>query len=1236
MMLIKKNFFKIISFFLLLIFYDNKIIEDSNIFLTSDDKIIIVSRGELHFFRNDMTEIKNVKIIFNNAKIENDKNNNILIEQFSKQDGGYIIILVINKILIFKDDGTLINIQYFHDSINPKDFNVIPYKKENNYLYYLLSYSPKYKNEFILLFFKINTNSLSSNKVISKKILKIKSSSKNKLLKYETKVKCIFMFHSVLNQNVLVCFYIFFPLMQIHLRCFEPSNNFIEIKKLSKNVSYNNIKVNFTNFIIGLRNHNKTKAFLYFPARNPFVITFDFENWFSSPIDLINKNNIIKEYYQYKIIYRKHNHEFLFLYSINDDLFINYFDSNFQLKKQEIINHVNDNQYFNLNSLYTFSNDTIFALKYKSNKYEIKIIKGKYRNLESDTTEKCRETTPESSSYNLCISCNTENGYYPAENNLGNDYNNSFIECYNNQTKPINFYLNNSDSKDIKYKPCYETCLTCEKEGNEYNHNCIKCATNHINRPDNPTYCVTKCTYYYYYTSYGQYKCSNSSGCPEEANLYIKEINKCTRNCSEEGDYHQYGGLCMEKCPPYTRLDPVTNICKEINFTSCLKSENEINIQGEKLNEIVDANAKTYSKEFLYTSKHVSYYYNELYSILFYKDYNCIEELSINISKIDFGNCSNKILKSLTPPTTSPITIAIVERKNEGKKSESTAYFYHPETGNKIDVKTLCENSKVTIKKNILSQLNISIIDRESIFFLIGQEINIFNLNDAFYTDICFHYISPNGKDIPLKDRILSIYPNIILCDEGCLNKGVNLTTMESICECKLNYILSNDLMGGKAFLENKFGELTDFITNSNIDILKCYKDIFKIEYIKKNFGFIMMILIIFIEIILTLIFWIKEIKYIIKYLNYLTKYYANLISDKNENKENNGKIKSKNDNKSKEEGIINNYPLKKIGIKNDGNKDIIVRTTKKKIVKRLKLSDEYINNKFKSNKTIYSIYKDKNNKKFKKNRKLSDDEIINCDKDSSIKKIIEEKKINKNQNKYGFDPEEYLKTEPDDMDFDDALKYDKRSFGEYFRIKFIKNQILMDTFVNKENLKPISIKILLFLLKINLYFLVNGLLFSEDYISELYHSKEEEKFFSFFFRAYKRCFYTTIVGAIIGIIIDFIFIEEKKVKRLFLRERENIEHLYSEMLLIIKSIKRNYIIFMIICFIIAIFSWYYLSCFSNVYPGCRNEWIKSSIAIMIIFQILSSLSVFFASLIRLISFKLKSERIYKLMDYFS
>ena len=1209
---------------MLVFFYDNKNIENSNIFITSDDKIIIVTRDEIHLFRNDMFEIKNTKINFNNHKKGNDKNTNILIEQFFEKDGEYIIIVVINRILIFKEDGTLINSQYLHDSINENEYSLIPYKRSNNYLHFLLSFTPKNKNEFILKYYKININSLKSNKAISTKILKIESYSKNQQLLFTSKVNCIFMFHSGLIQNILVCFYIIFPLMKIQMRAFDPLNNFDELSQLSKNLTINNIKVNSTNFLIGISRQNKTKAFIYFPIGYPFVITFDFENWFSRPIKLINKNHISNEHFQNKIIYNKKNNEFLFLYTINNDLYITYYDSNFQIKKHENVLFHN-NQYLNLKSLYSFNNGNLFTLKNNNNKYEIKFLNRKNRNLETDITEKCKEATPESLSYNLCISCNTENGYYPAENYLNNDYSHNFIDCYNNQTKPINFYLNNSDITDIKYKPCYETCLTCEKEGNEFNHNCIVCATNHINRPDNPTYCVTKCTYYYYYTSFGQYKCSGSSACPEEASLYIKEINKCTKNCSEEGDYHQYGGLCVKRCPPSTRLDPATNICFEIDFNSCFKTEYEIDIKREKLNDIVDINAKTYSKEFLYTSNHVSYYYNDLYSIVLYKDYNCIEELQINISKIDFGNFSNIILNSLTPPTNYSITIAIIEKKEDGQQSISTAYFYHPVTGDKIDVKPLCENNKVVIKNNILPQLNNSLFDKESIFALLGQDINIFNINDAFYTDICFHFISPNGKDIPLKDRIHSFYPNITLCDEGCINKGVNLDTMESICECKLNFILNNNIVGGKAFIEYKFGELTDFISNSNLDILKCYKDLFKIEYIKKNFGEIMIILLIFIEIILALIFWTKEIKNIIKYLNYLLKYFVYYTkNNKYENKGNNLKIKPEND-----EGITINNPSNKNETINNGIKDN--HSTEKKMIKRYRRSDNIIFYKVKSNKSLGSIFKNKFNKKRIKNRKSS---IV--DENSSIKKIIEEKKIFKIQNEYGFNLEEFLKTEPDDMDFDDALKYDTRSFRQYFHDKFIENQILMDTFVNKENLKPLSIKILFFLLNINLYCLVNGLLFSEDYISELYHSKEEEKFFSFLYRAYKRCIYTTIVGAIIGLIIDFIFVEEKKVKRLFIREKENIKNLYFEMFLLIKSFKRNYIIFMIICFIISIISWYYLSCFNNVYPGCKKELIKSSIAIIIIFQILSLLSVLVSSLIRSISFKLKSDRIYKLISYFS
>ena len=63
------------------------------------------------------------------------------------------------------------------------------------------------------------------------------------------------------------------------------------------------------------------------------------------------------------------------------------------------------------------------------------------------------------------------------------------------------------------------------------------------------------------------------------------------------------------------------------------------------------------------------------------------------------------------------------------------------------------------------------------------------------------------------------------------------------------------------------------------------------------------------------------------------------------------------------------------------------------------------------------------------------------------------------------------------------------------------------------------------------------------------------------------------------------------------------------------------------------IISLYYVNCFNNVYPNLTGEWIKSSICIIIIFQLLSLLLVLLEALIRLIAFKLKSERIYKIKD---
>ena len=76
--------------------------------------------------------------------------------------------------------------------------------------------------------------------------------------------------------------------------------------------------------------------------------------------------------------------------------------------------------------------------------------------------------------------------------------------------------------------------------------------------------------------------------------------------------------------------------------------------------------------------------------------------------------------------------------------------------------------------------------------------------------------------------------------------------------------------------------------------------------------------------------------------------------------------------------------------------------------------------------------------------------------------------------------------------------------------------QMIAYTFIAEDPLKTRYTKIMLLILNIILYFVVNGLFFSEDYISEIYNSTKEEKFFTFFTRSIPRFIYCTFVSIII------------------------------------------------------------------------------------------------------------------------
>ena len=800
---------------------------------------------------------------------------------------------------------------------------------------------------------------------------------------------------------------------------------------------------------------------------------------------------------------------------------------------------------------------------------------------------KCLYCNEESLKLNKCVKCNNKLGYYPI---IYMDNEDKYEQCYNDETKLNNFYF---DSYSKSYKLCYELCSTCDNGGNGIENNCTSCISGLILKPDSipPSNCVLNCSYYYY-TSFGQYRCTENGQCPVDNNLLVRSKTKCVNNCSNDSFYkYQYNSECLEVCPDNTNPNKF-NICEDKDSNICTLGIFKLNLNlGEFKTSNIELTVSNYINEYLYTNNHISQFDNDFFRYILFKNNDCIDELSLNYSTIDLGSCYNKIQSFYN--TTEELIISIMNIKSDKNKPVTLYEVFEPKYGNKIDIEKICQNQTIIIKESVCDYL-------ESSKTLISkQNIDIFNLSGSFYTDICYHFESLNGKDVPLKDRILSFYPNISLCDDGCTYRGVDLETFKTECECIINNFLNNYSLINGFLYDTIINDAIDLVRETNILVLKCYKDLFYSKYYIKNKGSFILISFIIIQIIITFIYFFCDLFTLKKYIYNLTDNYIIYINQaENKNTSNppikNRKIISINDDSSKKQ-IKNEITIYEKNA--NSSKSIIIKKTNNII----------INSRLNSN---------------------SNKELI-------IKKNNKTKKNYNSENYREKDFEKYLSTSLDDLDFNEAFEKDKRKFCKLL-IDLINNEhLIFRTFFNTDNVRPKSIKILLFILIINLYFVCNALLYNEKYISELYNSNEKENFFFFLKNSFYRLLSVSVINIIISYLIEFYFVDEKRIKQIFLRNKGFGEIKYK-IAKLIKNIDKKFKAFIIISYLITVTSWYYIFCFNNVYPNTSLNWIKSTIFIITLIQLLSFLYIFLECVLRRISFKCNNELFFKLSKLLS
>ena len=311
-------------------------------------------------------------------------------------------------------------------------------------------------------------------------------------------------------------------------------------------------------------------------------------------------------------------------------------------------------------------------------------------------------------------------------------------------------------------------------------------------------------------------------------------------SCSKDNEYiYQFNYECFKECPEDT-IKNENNICEVKNKKKCyLYSDNLLNsnfnsLESNNFNTLI----KRYITGFNDTDLHVDFYLSQNYTITIYKSMECLKELETISSIIDFGDCYKSVQQTYNLGNRSLI-ILIADFFGNKKLTETRFYFFNPDTGNTLSIEKACQNQVLTVEKSLTYYPEINI---ENAKFFENQDINIFNSSDVFYTDLCFYFDSPNGKDIPLKERILIFYPNVTLCEDGCKNIGVNLTSMKAICECTLKNLL-NEAKDATKLLGLDF---SDSIDSLSIDVEKCYKTVFQYKYFVRCYGgFLCMILIV-------------------------------------------------------------------------------------------------------------------------------------------------------------------------------------------------------------------------------------------------------------------------------------------------------------------------------------------------------------------------------------------------------
>ena len=182
-----------------------------------------------------------------------------------------------------------------------------------------------------------------------------------------------------------------------------------------------------------------------------------------------------------------------------------------------------------------------------------------------------------------------------------------------------------------------------------------------------------------------------------------------------------------------------------------------------------------------------------------------------------------------------------------------------------------------------------------------------------------------------------------------------------------------------------------------------------------------------------------------------------------------------------------------------------------------------------------------------------------------------------------------YSNRELNSLVYEEALKYDQRSYFQYYISLLLQKHLMLFTFYPSGDYNLYTLKFILFLLSFSLYFSINGLFFSDNTMHKIYQDKGA---FNILFQI-PQILYSSIISAIINIILKQLSLSDKNIIKI------KNEKDYKTALKKSKTSKDcmyiKFIIFFILSILLMSFFWYFISCFCAVFQNTQIILIKDT-----------------------------------------